>query len=97
MLANFIPKSTNEWTYLILLVVLLITLIIFYKGVMKCKHIIEGYNDELRNYKKYYDYSQSFISYAQSVYPSIMSDFACDSGVSEVEIELISRSVNKDA
>lgn len=97
MLANFIPKSSIEWTYLIVLVVLLITLIIFYKGVMKCKHIIEGYNDELRNYKKYYDYSQSFISYAQSVYPSIMNDYSCDSGTSEVEIELITRGVNPDA
>lgn len=97
MLTQILPKSSTEWTYLILLVVLLITLIIFYKGVMKCKHIIEGYNDELRNYKKYYDYSQHFIDYAQSVYPTVMSDFASESGISEVEMELITRGVDADA
>lgn len=97
MLTQILPKSATEWTYLILIVVLVITLIFFYKGVMKCKHIIEGYNDELRSLKKYYDYSEHFIAYAQSVYPSIMSDFACDSGISEVEMELITRGVNPDA
>lgn len=97
MLTQFLPKSITEWTYLILIVVLLITLIIFYKGVMKCKSIIEGYNDELRSLKKYYDYSERFISYIQSVYPSVMSDYACESGISEVEMELITRGVKSDA
>ena len=97
MLTQFIPKSVTEWTYLILIAVLLITLILFYKGVMKCKHIIESYNDELRSLKKYYDYSEHFIAYVQSVYPTVMSDYACESGISEVEMELIMRGVKPDA
>lgn len=97
MLNQFLPKSVTEWTYLILIVLLLITLIVFYKGVMKCKSIIEGYNFELRSLKKYYDYSERFIAYVQSVHPSIMNDYACESGISEVEMELITRGVKFDA
>lgn len=93
MLSQILPKTPTEWTYFILIVVLLITLVVFYKGVMKCKHIIECYNDEIRSLKKYYDYTEHFIAYVQSVYPSVMSDYASNSGISEVEIAFLTRGI----
>lgn len=96
MLTNFIPKSVTEWTYIALIAVLLVTLFIFYKGVMKCKTIIESYNNELRNYKKFYNYADDFIAFAQSFYPSIMSDYASESGISEAEQNFIIQGVNSD-
>lgn len=79
MLTQFIPKSTTEWTYIFLIVVLVITLIVFYKGIMKCKSIIESYNNDIRDYKKNLTITRDFISYIDKNYPSFITEYIVNS------------------
>lgn len=96
MLSNFIPKSSIEWTYLILIVVLLVTLIIFYKGVMKCKHIIEGYNSEIREYKKNLTICRDFITYVEDNNPSLIPEFSVYSDINYKDFYNTINEVNTD-
>lgn len=80
MFNQFLPKSTTEWTYIILIVVLVITLIAFYKGIMKCKSIIESYNSEIRDYKKNLSLCKDFTTYVNEHYPDIIPDYCVNSG-----------------
>lgn len=79
MFTQFFPKSTTEWTYIILILVLVITLIVFYKGIMKCKSIIESYNTDIRNYKKILSLSRDFITYVDKQYPDVVPEYCVNS------------------
>lgn len=79
MLSQFIPKSITEWTYIILIVVLVVTLILFYKGVMKCKSIIESYNNEIRDYKRCLSVCRNFVYYIDEHYSDIIPEFCVQS------------------
>lgn len=96
MINQFIPHSVTEWTYVVLIFVLLFTLFLFYKGVMKCKSIIESYNNEIRNYKKYVNLTEDFIAFSQAFYPTIMTDYASESGISEAEFNFVQQGVMSD-
>lgn len=97
MLNQFLPKSTTEWTYIILIVVLVITLIVFYKGIMKCKTIIESYNSEIRDYKKNLTLSKNFITYVDKNYPDVIYEYLACSDISENDFDCIINEVDKNA
>lgn len=66
--SQFIPHSSYEWVLFVLVVVLLITLLLYNKAILKCKDLISNYSTENRAFKKllddncidYYQLSQCF-------------------------------------
>lgn len=98
MLNQFLPKSITEWTYLILIVVLLITLILFYKGIMKCKSIIEGYNEEIRIYKRNSQFSNDFVSFVNEHYSCVIDEYVEQSDITKQAFDFyINEVINKNA
>lgn len=98
MLNQFFPKSITEWTYLILIVVLLITLIFFYKGIMKCKSIIEGYNEEIRIYKRNSQFSNGFVLFVNDHYSYVIDEYVEQSDITKQAFDFyINEVINKNA
>lgn len=50
--SQFIPHSSYEWVLFVLVVVLLITLLLYNKAILKCKDLISNYSTENRTFKK---------------------------------------------
>lgn len=96
MLNYFLPKSTTEWTYIILIVVLAITLIVFYKGIMKCKSIIDTYNFEFRDYNKNLTSCRAFITYVDEQYSDIIPEYCVNSGITYQDFYSNINEVNTD-
>lgn len=82
---QFLPKDTYSWSLLICLLVTLGVLLIFSKGVMKCKETIEQYVIETRNAKAYYDKASEFIAYCQAAHPETVKGYLDDTNQSEIE------------
>ncbi len=82
---QFLPKDTYSWSLLICLLVTLGALLMFSKGVMKCKETIEQYVIETRNAKAYYDKASEFIAYCQAAHPETVKGYLDDTNQSEIE------------
>lgn len=82
---QFLPKDTYSWSLLICLLVTLGALLMFSKGVMKCKETIEQYVIETRNAKAYYDKASDFIAYCQAAHPETVKGYLDDTNQSEIE------------
>lgn len=82
---QFLPKDTYSWSLLICLLVTLGALLMFSKGVMKCKETIEQYVIETRNAKSYYDKASEFIAYCQAAHPETVKGYLDDTNQSEIE------------
>lgn len=82
---QFLPKDTYSWSLLICLIFTLGALIMFSKGVMKCKETIEQYVIETRNAKAYYDKASEFIAYCQAAHPETVKGYLDDTNQSEIE------------
>ena len=82
---QFLPKDTYSWSLLICLIFTLGALLMFSKGVMKCKETIEQYVIETRNAKAYYDKASEFIAYCQAAHPETVKGYLDDTNQSEIE------------
>lgn len=82
---QFLPKDTYSWSLLICLIITLGALLMFSKGVMKCKETIEQYVIETRNAKAYYDKASEFIAYCQAAHPETVKGYLDDTNQSEIE------------
>ena len=82
---QFLPKDTYSWLLLICLIFTLGALLMFSKGVMKCKETIEQYVIETRNAKAYYDKASEFIAYCQAAHPETVKGYLDDTNQSEIE------------
>ncbi len=82
---QFLPKDTYSWSLLACLIITLGALLMFSKGVMKCKETIEQYVIETRNAKAYYDKASEFIAYCQAAYPETVKGYLDDTNQSEIE------------
>lgn len=82
---QFLPKDTYSWSLLACLIFTLGALLIFSKGVMKCKETIEQYVIETRNAKAYYDKASEFIAYCQAAHPETVKGYLDDTNQSEIE------------
>lgn len=85
VLSQFIPKDSYTWCLLICLVMCLVVLILFYKGIMKCKETIEKYVIESRNAEAYYEKASEFIAYCQAAHPETVKGYLDDTEQSEIE------------
>lgn len=84
-LSQFLPKDTYSWSLLACLIFTLGALLMFSKGVMKCKETIEQYVIETRNAKAYYDKASEFIAYCQAAHPETVKGYLDDTNQSEIE------------
>lgn len=82
---QFLPKDTYSWSLLACLIFTLGALLMFSKGVMKCKETIEQYVIETRNAKAYYDKASEFIAYCQAAHPETVRGYLDDTNQSEIE------------
>jgi hypothetical protein len=82
---QFLPKDTYSWSLLACLIFTLGALLMFSKGVMKCKETIEQYVIETRNAKAYYDKASEFIAYCQAAHPETVKGYLDDTNQSEIE------------
>ncbi len=82
---QFLPKDTYSWSLLACLIITLGALLMFSKGVMKCKETIEQYVIETRNAKAYYDKASEFIAYCQAAHPETVKGYLDDTNQSEIE------------
>lgn len=82
---QFLPKDTYSWSLLACLIITLGALLMFSKGVMKCKETIEQYVIETRNAKAYYEKASEFIAYCQAAHPETVKGYLDDTNQSEIE------------
>lgn len=83
-IAQFFPTDTVGWTCFACAIVLLITLLLMNKGVLKCKESIEDYISEIRQLKLYNSELYRAIRYASDNSTAIQ-EFANTIDLSETE------------
>ena len=84
-LNGFKPSSVKEWVYIVLIALLIVALIAFYKAIMKCKQTIESYVNEQRNFKAYYNTASDFINSCSCFEKGSIEKYVEDNNLSEVE------------
>ena len=55
--SSFIPSTVKEWVLVAIVVILVLTLLLFNKGLNKLREIVNSYVQELREYNKFLEFN----------------------------------------
>ena len=55
--SSFIPSTVKEWVLVVIVVILVLTILLFNKGLNKLREIVNSYVQELREYNKFLEFN----------------------------------------